>query len=527
MKNRTALISVYRKEGVVDFARAISDMGWNLISTGGTSRELKSAGLEVKDVSEVTGHPECFDGRVKTLHPAIHSGLLSRRANKEDQETLNELGYQTIDLVCVNLYPFEETAAIEPPVDDPTLIEMIDIGGPTMIRSAAKNHDDVIVVTSPDQYDEVLAALGEAKGEPTKIDPKLRKKLALQAFQETSAYDSGVSNELDSRFIGEIIPTQSHISTGNGVELRYGENPHQLAAFYPDSHSQNSLAAAKQLGGKPLSFNNYLDLDAALRLVTTLMLPEFEGMDACVIIKHTNPCGASIDATQDGAWANALLSDPESAFGCVIAFNKKVTKTTAEVIGDHFFECLLAPDYDEEAIEILSIKKNRRMLTLPTMAPRQPSIKMKQIEGGWLAQTQGPPMIDWNSIESVTKKEFTESDIMLAKFGTAVISDVKSNAILLVSTTKTGFATVGVGPGQTSRVEAVRIAARRAGDRAKGSMMISDAFFPFRDGIDTANEIGVESIVQPGGSMRDSDSISAADEHDMAMIFTNRRLFLH
>lgn len=527
MKSRTALISVYRKEGVVEFARTLTTLGWNLISTGGTSRQLKGAGLEVRDVSEVTGHPECFDGRVKTLHPAIHSGLLSRRGNENDQQTLDTLGYQNIDLVCVNLYPFQETAAVEPPVDDADLIEMIDIGGPTMIRSAAKNHRDVVVVTSPSQYDEVLIALKQAEGDPTRVSQGLRKKLALQAFQATSTYDSEVANELDSRFIGETLPIQNHVSTENGVALRYGENPHQVAAFYPGSKTPNSLAAAVKISGKPLSYNNYLDLDAALKLVTSLMMPEFQEMDACVIVKHTNPCGVAIDESQEGAWANALSSDPESAFGCVIAFSKVVSKSTAEAIGDHFLECIIAPDYDEEAIEILSSKKNRRILSLSTMAPRRPSTVMKQIQGGWLAQTQGPPEIDWNSAENVTKKQFTDSDILLAKFGTSVISDVKSNAILLVSSSQTGFATVGIGPGQTSRVEAVRIAARRAGNRAKGSMMISDAFFPFRDGIDTANEIGVAAIVQPGGSIRDPESILAADEHGMSMVFTKTRLFLH
>ena len=527
MTQRRALISVYKKEGVVDFAQKLSDLGWEIISTGGTARKLKDSGLQVTDITDITNHPECFDGRVKTLHPAVHSGLLARRDNSEDMQTLTDLGYGSIDLVCVNLYPFSETAERKPPVDDNELIEMIDIGGPTMIRSAAKNHKDVLVVTSPDQYQMVVDHLAHADGNPDAISMNIRRKLALQAFQVTSRYDSEISTELDSRYTEGVIPTQCHISTQDGVKLRYGENPHQVAAFFPGKPSPNSLAAAIQHGGKPLSYNNYLDLDSALKLVTSLSTPDFEKLHACVVIKHTNPSGASIHEEQEQAWEHALTSDPESAFGCVVAFSKKVGMATAEAIGDHFFECMIAPGYDDDALLYLSTKKNRRMMTLATMSPRLSSVTLRQIEGGWLSQSQGPPQIDWDSSECVTKTDFSNSDMMLAKFGTTVISEVKSNAILLVKSTTKGFTTVGVGPGQTSRVEAVRIAARRAGKRAKGSMMISDAFFPFRDGIDAANEIGVTHVVQPGGSMRDSDSILAANEHGISMIFTKKRLFLH
>ncbi|DAC42766.1 MAG TPA: bifunctional phosphoribosylaminoimidazolecarboxamide formyltransferase/IMP cyclohydrolase [Candidatus Thalassarchaeaceae archaeon] len=527
MTSRRALISVYHKEGIAEFARDLVDLGWILLSTGGTARLLREAGLEVKDVSEATGHPECFDGRVKTLHPAVHSGLLARRNNSDDMETLESLGYAPIDLVCVNLYPFEATASRNPPVTDSELIEMIDIGGPTMIRSAAKNHQDVLVVTSSEQYPEVIESLSSTGGDPTKITHSLRSRLALRAFQRTAAYDAAVSSELDNRIMGEEVPTKVHISTDEGTSLRYGENPHQPAAFYPNAGEKTGLSAALQHGGKPLSYNNYLDLDGALRLARSLIASGFENDHGCVVIKHTNPCGASVDKTQEGAWTNALESDPESAFGCVIAFTKPVQKKTAEAIGNHFFECMIAPGYEPGALEILSQKKNRRMLTLPSMKPRENTMGLRQLDGGWLAQVQGPTHIQWDSVQCVTDRELTETEMNLAKFGTTVISEVKSNAILLVSSTTSGFATVGVGPGQTSRVEAVRIAARRAGDRAMGSMMVSDAFFPFRDGVDAASEIGVTSIIQPGGSMRDSDSIDAANEHGISMIFTHKRLFLH
>ncbi len=527
MTSRRALISVYHKDGIVEFAQNLVGMGWTILSTGGTARLMRESGLEVQDVSEATGHPECFDGRVKTLHPAVHSGLLARRADPNDMATLKSLGYAEIDLVCVNLYPFEETASRRPPATDSELIEMIDIGGPTMIRSAAKNHQDVLVVTSLDQYAEVIQSLSEAEGDPTKITHPLRARLALQAFQRTAAYDAAVSSELDNRITGEQIPTRLHISTTRGTGLRYGENPHQPAAFYPNSGEKSGLSEALQHGGKPLSYNNYLDLDSALRLAKSFMASGFENYHGCVVVKHTNPCGAAVDNTQEGAWTNALVSDPESAFGCVIAFTKPVQKETAESIGDHFFECMIAPGYESGVLEILSKKKNRRLLTLTTMRPRKDTLRFRQLDGGWLAQVQGSPSIDWDSVQCVTDKQFTETELKLAKFGTTVISEVKSNAILLVSSTESGFATVGVGPGQTSRVEAVRIAARRAGEKARRSMMVSDAFFPFRDGIDAASEIGVSSIIQPGGSMRDSDSIAAANEHGISMIFTHTRLFLH
>ena len=530
MTTRRALLSVWEKSGIVELGNALSKMGWEILSTGGTSRKLREAGIPVIDVSDATGHPECFDGRVKTLHPAIHGGILVRRDREDDMSTLAKLDYATIDLVCVNLYPFEAVAAKQPPVSNAELIEMIDIGGPTMIRSAAKNHKDVLVLTDESQYQSIIRALEDVNGNISKISLETKQQLSLAAYQCTAAYDAAVSNELEKRFIGGAVPNRLHISSEKGVPLRYGENPHQPASFYPASSSSGArgLAAAIQHGGKALSFNNYLDLDGALRIARGLLRDMDETRNhGCVVIKHTNPCGAAIDSSQSNAWKNALASDPESAFGCVVAFTSEVEKETAEAIGNHFLECIIAPGYTSEALEILSQKKNRRMLTMSEFLPREEEVRMRQLDGGWVAQVQGPPSIDWGNVKCVTKVVGDENLVALAKFGSTVLSEVKSNSIVLVSATETGFATVGVGPGQTSRVEAVRIAARRAGSRAVGSMMVSDAFFPFRDGIDTANEIGVTTVVQPGGSMRDQESIDAADEHGMSMLFTNQRLFLH
>ena len=527
MEPHRALISVWHKEGVEELSSALSAMGWQILSTGGTARKLRSAGIEVIDVSEATGHPEVFDGRVKTLHPAVHGGILARRDRPDDMETLQELGYGPIDLVCVNLYPFVETAARSPPATDSELIEMIDIGGPTMVRSAAKNHKDVIVLTSPFQYGDIIAKLREAGGDPSAIGTSERAKLALESFQSTAAYDTAVSNELESRLTDEEVPSIINLSTKRGSTLRYGENPHQPASFYPNDGEPTGLGAAIQHGGKPLSYNNYLDLDGALRLAENIIHSCTDHEHGCVVVKHTNPCGVAVGSSQSEAWKDALASDPESAVGCVIAFTKEVELETATAIGEHFFECMIAPGYHPEALELLSAKKNRRMLSLHQMGPRERNLSMRQVSGGWLAQIQGAPAVDWQNVECVTEKRMGDKDLSLARFGCAVLSEVKSNAIILVSDTPTGLATVGIGPGQTSRVEAVRIASRRANDRARGAMMLSDAFFPFRDGIDSAYEIGVSRVVQPGGSVRDQESIDAANEYGISMLFTGTRMFLH
>nr|MCS5534795.1 hypothetical protein [Candidatus Poseidoniales archaeon] len=329
----------------------------------------------------------------------------------------------------------------------------------------------------------------------------------------------------------DILPEKLLVSGGLRNPLRYGENPHQPAAFYPSQglgEPPSGLAAAQQHGGKALSFNNYLDLDAALRFCRSFIGPEWaQWPHCCVIIKHTNACGVALSTDQISAWDDALASDPESAFGCVIAFNTPVSVKTAERIGGHFVECIIAPGYEEGALEILSEKKNRRMLTLEDLTPLDMQTQFRQIDGGWLAQTEGAPVIDWSDVQCVTKVEADPNQVDLARFGVAVCAQVKSNCVIFIQPTETGFATVGIGPGQTSRVEAVRIAARRAGERAQGAMMVSDAFFPFRDGIDTSHEMGITAVVQPGGSIRDAEAIEAADEHGMTMLFTGTRLFRH
>jgi len=532
-----ALISVYDKSGVTAFATTLTAMGWQILSTGGTARLLRENGVEVTDVTDVTGHPEVFDGRVKTLHPAIHAAILARGNHPEDMATLEELGYPRIDLVAVNLYPFEAIAAQDPPVSEAALIEMIDIGGPTMVRASAKSHADVLIVTNPDDYGELLETLQEANGDPNAVDMATRQRLALTAYQRTAAYDVALANTLAHRLesleeiAAEELPEKLLVSGGAQKVLRYGENPHQPAAFYPGNtvgEAPSGLAAAVQHGGKELSFNNYLDLDAALRFCRSYIGPEWaEWPHCCVIIKHTNACGVAISKDQVAAWDDALASDPESAFGCVIAFNTPVTKSTAERIGDHFVECIIAPGFEDGALPILSEKKNRRMLTLQNMSSLEMKTQFRQIDGGWLAQTEGAPVINWSEVRCVTSAQADPNQVDLARFGVAVCAQVKSNCVIFIQPTTTGFATVGIGPGQTSRVEAVRIAARRAGDRAQGAMMVSDAFFPFRDGIDTSHEIGITAVVQPGGSIRDQEVIDAADEYGMTMLFTGTRLFRH
>jgi phosphoribosylaminoimidazolecarboxamide formyltransferase/IMP cyclohydrolase len=535
------LLSVYDKTGLVDFATNLVNFGWEIISTGGTAKKLREAGLKVKDISDITNHPEIFDGRVKSLHPAIHGPLLARLENKKDSEGLEELGYQPIKLVAVNLYPFSASASQSPPLDDSELLEMIDIGGPTLLRASAKNHRNVISVSNPKRYSEIIELLSEVQGDPEKISLEQRKKYALETFEHTASYDIAISKELHKRWIGEAnksknleesinkLPRRFQIDSKLTEIMRYGENPHQTAAFYANpTNLPINLADFVIHSGKALSYNNYVDIDAALRLARNLSTEDWpETPHACIIVKHNNPCGAALSVNQENAWSDALASDSESAFGCIVAFNTKVTKATAQKIGTHFVECIIAPSFDEEALEILSVKKNRRLLSiapsLSKLSPQASEIVAKQINGGWLLQTEKAPRIDPELVRSVTIKEPTPQEIDAMKFGMVVCEQVKSNSVIFVKGTKT----VGIGPGQTSRVEAVRIAARRAGNEAAGAVMVSDAFFPFRDGIDAAHEIGITSIVQPGGSIRDQEVIDAANEHEMSMLFTGIRLFRH
>ena len=537
-----ALLSVYDKTGIVEFATTLSELGFELVSTGGTARALRNAGLEVIGVSDVTGHPEIFDGRVKSLHPAIHGPLLARLESEEDQNGLKELGYPPIQVVACNLYPFSAAAAQIPPLDDPDLLEMIDIGGPTMVRASAKNHRNVLIVCNPARYNEVLSQLKQFNGADS-VPIDLRRHLALDAFEHTAAYDSAIADELHARWIGRPessddtaeqtarLPSTLLASAEKTLSLRYGENSHQAAAMYtnPSEYGHHkSLATAVVEGEKDMSYNNYSDADATLRLCRSLSTNEWpDTPHACVIVKHNNPCGAALGSSQKEAYEAALASDPESAFGSIICFNEPLEVDTAQAMEPLFIEVLMAPAYIEEAKRIVMLKKNRRILTIESpnnrLAPLTRTLVRKPIEGGWLVQTEEPPIIDWDKAKVVTRKAPTDAEIASMKFAVRICEQVKSNAIVMVQ----GTATVGIGPGQTSRVEAVRIAARRAGDRAAGCVLASDAFFPFKDGLEQAASAGASAVVQPGGSIRDQEVIEAADEQGISMLFTGHRLFRH
>ena len=532
-----ALLSVYDKTGIIEFGKGLSELGFELVSTGGTAKKLRESGLDVIGVSDVTGHPEIFDGRVKSLHPAIHGPLLARLEKESDANGLKELGYPMIEIVTCNLYPFSDAASTEPPLEDLDLLEMIDIGGPTMVRAAAKNHRNVVIVCNPEDYDGVLESL---KTKSMNLDK--RRELALKAYEHTASYDTAISNELAGRWIGKPedsddkdvqssrLPETMTVATNLSHHLRYGENSHQAAALYvdPSSNQGETLVTAMVEGGKEMSYNNYSDADATLRLCRSLSTDEWpETPHACVIVKHNNPCGAALGKTQLEAYEAALASDPESAFGSIICVNEPVTTEFAKALEPLFLEVLMAPAYEEGSKEILMAKKNRRILTINSpgnrLAPLQRRTVRKEVEGGWLVQTEEPPIIDWSKAEVVTDKTPSKEQIDSMKFAVRVCEQVKSNAIVMVQ----GLATVGIGPGQTSRVEAVRIASRRAGDRAHGSVLASDAFFPFKDGIEQAAEAGASAIVQPGGSIRDQEVIDEANARGMSMLFTKHRLFRH
>ena len=513
-----ALISVSDKTGIVDLARTLTEHNVEIVSSGGTYAVLSEAGIAVTEISQLTGFPEMLDGRVKTLHPKVHGGILAIRDDPEHQQDLSEQEIDPIDLVICNLYPFEKTVA-NPKADHQKIIENIDIGGPTLVRAAAKNYHDVAVITDPAQYPEILAELAKHQG--TQLDS--RERWAAAAFARIADYDLAIHQYFRSRQSSEqkfsaSLPLNYQLRS----ELRYGENPHQKAAFYVEAQPPAvSLATAEQIHGKELSFNNYLDLDSALKIVQ-----EFEE-PAAAVLKHNNPCGAALGKTQVEAYEAALASDPESAFGSIICFNEPVEVDTAKAMEPLFIEVLMAPDYHDEAKSIIMQKKNRRILTIESpnnrLAPLERILVKKPIEGGWIVQTEEAPIIDWTKAKVVTKIEPTQAQIDSMKFAVRVCEQVKSNAIVMVQ----GTATVGIGPGQTSRVEAVKIAARRAGERAKGCVLASDAFFPFKDGLEQAANAGASSIVQPGGSIRDQEVIDAADDLGVSMLFTGHRLFRH
>ena len=493
--------------------------------------------MEVIGVSDVTGHPEIFDGRVKSLHPAIHGPLLCRLEQEKDAQGLAELGYPMIEVVACNLYPFSDAAATRPPLDDLDLLEMVDIGGPTMVRASAKNHVNVVITCNPEDYSSVLLEL-----ESGEVSLETRQRLALKAYEHTAAYDSAIANELASRWVGlpeesddaeeqsKRLPKTMSVAAHRMQTLRYGENSHQAAALYvdPGATEGETLVTAQVEGGKAMSYNNYSDADATLRLCRALSTDEWpDTPHACVIVKHNNPCGAALGKTQLEAYEAALASDPESAFGSIICVNEPVTLEFAEALAPLFLEVLMAPAYEKVTKEILKLKKNRRILTIKSpnnrLAPLPRKTVRKPIEGGWLIQTEEAPVIDWSKAKVVTTTAPTDEQIASMKFAVKVCEQVKSNAIVMVQ----GLATVGIGPGQTSRVEAVRIAARRAGERGEGCVLASDAFFPFKDGIEQAAAAGAAAIVHPGGSIRDQEVIDEANARGIAMLFTGHRLFRH
>ncbi|PEX83136.1 bifunctional phosphoribosylaminoimidazolecarboxamide formyltransferase/IMP cyclohydrolase [Bacillus cereus] len=511
MKKR-ALVSVSDKTGVVEFVKGLLEQGIEVISTGGTKKLLEENGLQVIGISEVTGFPEIMDGRVKTLHPNIHGGLLAVRDNETHVAQMNELGIQAIDFVVVNLYPFKETIA-KPDVTFADAIENIDIGGPTMIRSAAKNHKFVSVIVDPVDYDVVLAELKE-NGE---VKEETKRKLAANVFRHTAAYDALISNYLTEQ-MGEESPETLTVTFEKKQDLRYGENPHQKATFYKAPFAAtSSVAYAEQLHGKELSYNNINDADAALGIVKEFTEP------AVVAVKHMNPCGVGVGIDIHEAYTRAYEADPVSIFGGIIAANREIDKATAEKLHEIFLEIIIAPSFSKEALEVLQSKKNLRLLTVNIEKATSASKKLTSVQGGLLVQEEDTLSLDESTISIPTKREPSEQEWKDLKLAWKVVKHVKSNAIVLANDNMT----VGVGAGQMNRVGSAKIAITQAGEKAQGSALASDAFFPMPDTVEEAAKAGITAIIQPGGSIRDEDSIKMADEYGITMVFTGVRHFKH
>ena len=520
-----ALISVSDKTGVVEFARALAGYGIELVSTGGTRKTLSDAGLKVLDVSDLTGYPEMMDGRVKTLHPAVHGGLLGIRGNAAHAEAMRTHKIQPIDLLVVNLYPFEETVARG--ADFATCIENIDIGGPAMIRAAAKNHDDVAVLVNAGDY---AAVLGELKQHGGQTALALRRRLAAKAYARTAAYDAAISNWFAGQ-LGEDAPDYRALGGKLIEKLRYGENPHQSASFYRTPDMRFGVATSRQAQGKQLSYNNINDTDAAYECVA-----EFDPTRtaACAIIKHANPCGVAEGETLVDAYRKALACDSVSAFGGIVALNRTLDADAARAITEIFTEVIIAPDATPEAIAIVGAKKNLRLLLAGGLPdPRAAGLYAKTVAGGLLVQSRDNAVVDDMDLKTVTKRAPTNAELRDLRFAFRVAKHVKSNTIVYAKE----LATVGIGAGQMSRIDSARIAARKAQDAAvaaglaepatKGSVVASDAFFPFADGLLVAVEAGATAVIQPGGSMRDDEVIKAADDHGIAMVVTGTRHFRH
>ncbi|MGF1738658.1 bifunctional phosphoribosylaminoimidazolecarboxamide formyltransferase/IMP cyclohydrolase [Photobacterium satsumensis] len=523
---RRALISVSDKTGIVEFAQALADRGVDILSTGGTARLLAEQGIQVTEVSDHTGFPEMMDGRVKTLHPKIHGGVLGRRGT--DDAVMNEHGIAPIDMVVVNLYPFAATVA-NPDCTLEDAVENIDIGGPTMVRSAAKNHKDVAIIVNAHDYDRVLTEMATNDGS---LNHATRFDLAIAAFEHTAAYDGMIAN-----YFGTMVPSYGDNKEGDEEskfprtfnqqfekkqDMRYGENSHQAAAFYVESNPEEaSVSTARQIQGKALSYNNIADTDAALECVKEFDEP------ACVIVKHANPCGVALGKDTLEAYDRAFKTDPTSAFGGIIAFNRELDAATATAITERqFVEVIIAPSVSAEAVEIVAAKKNLRLLECGEWSTKTTGFDVKRVNGGLLVQDRDQGMVSADDLKVVSKRQPTEEELKDALFCWKVAKYVKSNAIVYSK----GDMTIGVGAGQMSRVYSAKIAGIKAADeglQVEGCVMASDAFFPFRDGIDAAAEAGIKCVIQPGGSMRDQEVIDAADEHGMAMIFTGMRHFRH
>jgi phosphoribosylaminoimidazolecarboxamide formyltransferase/IMP cyclohydrolase len=525
---RTALLSVYDKTGIIGFAEGLHKLGVEIISTGGTAKLLSAKGVHVQEIADYTGFPEILNGRVKTLHPKIHAGLLYRRSNQSDVDTIQKLGIKAIDLVAINLYPFAKVAASTGDLVE--VVENIDIGGPSMIRSAAKNYQSVAVVTDPTDYSMVLSELQSSGGG---LSEKTRLQLMLKAFERTAAYDAAISKYFQTLAISEGArsewpgPDRLVLSFEKLHDLRYGENPHQKAAVYREAQARLCIAAATRVAGeKELSYTNILDADAAYGLIQ-----ELKGLCATAIIKHTNPCGVGKAATLVESCRKALETDPASAFGGIYAFTRQVDVVTANLLTDKFVELILAPGYDPEALKILSAKKNRRILDVSSLmesknegTPREKSYR--RILGGLLYQDVDAQLLDEGNLRTASKRQPTQPEKETLLFGWKLVKHVKSNAIVLCSNDQL----IGVGAGQMSRVDSCKIAlmkAQEAGLRITGTVMASDAFIPFRDSVDLMGKAGVTAIIEPGGSLRDSEVIQAADEYEMAVLFTGFRHFVH
>ena len=520
-----ALLSVSDKTGLIPFAQKLHDMGVELISTGGTRKTLADAGLPVKDVSDITGFPEMMDGRVKTLHPKVHGGLLAIRENPEHEAAMLAHGIGTIDLLVVNLYPFEAT--IQAGKSEEDCIENIDIGGPAMIRAASKNHGDVTVIVEAADYEKVLTEMQAQRGATSLA---LRQHLAAKAFARTAAYDAAIATWFAAH-LNEANPDFRALGGRLAEPMRYGENPHQSAAFYHTAEIRPGVATARQLQGKQLSFNNINDTNAAFECVS-----EFDAQRsaAVVIVKHANPCGVAEGTSLREAYEKALRCDPVSAFGGIVALNRKLDADAAKAIVEIFTEVIIAPDADEEAVQLVAAKKNLRLLVTGGLAdPRAAGLDFRTVAGGFLAQSRDNAVVDDMTLKVVTKRAPTEREMADLRFAFRVAKHVKSNAIVYAK----DLATVGIGAGQMSRVDSSRIAAWKAAEAAKaaglseslakGSVVASDAFFPFADGLLAAAEAGATAIIQPGGSMRDDEVIKAADEAGLAMVFTGHRHFRH